>query len=226
MTRSNCYDSREAWLRAATTVLRPYFKSVGRIRFSIAFPSTGRRSNTIGECWPSEKSADGHFEVFIRPDQSDPVEVLGVLVHELVHAALPSCAGHGKLFKTAALKIGLEGKMRYAGPGVLLRARLAELAANLGPLPHAHLNIGRDAINQGPADRPADRPKKQGTRLLKAECRGCGYNVRITARWVRDVGPPLCPVHGAMTVNLPVGQLAPASQRSATPSAPGIMARR
>jgi hypothetical protein len=47
----------------------------------------------------------------------------------------------------------------------------------------------------------ADRPKKQTTRLLKAECLGigCGYTVRVAARWIADCGPPHCPKHGAMT---------------------------
>ena len=47
-------------------------------------------------------------------------------MHELLHAALPLSVGHGKLFKTAAVKLGLEGPMRQAGPGPLLATRLAE----------------------------------------------------------------------------------------------------
>ena len=59
---------------------------------------------------------------------------------------------------------------------------------------------GRD--NRG----PIDRPKKQGTRLLKAECRdeACPYNARVVATHVRLIGPPLvsaargdgCPLAG------------------------------
>ena len=98
----------------------------------------------------------------------------------------------------AAIKIGLEGKMRHALPSQLLRPRLVELAESLGALPHAQLNIDRGRDN-----RPADQPKKQQARLLKAECggEGCGYTVRITAKWVDDIGAPLCPRHGAMGVD-------------------------
>jgi hypothetical protein len=41
--------------------------------------------------------------------------------------------------------------------------------------------------------------------MIKAECagEGCGYVVRVAAKWVRDLGPPLCPKHGSMTVDLP-----------------------
>ena len=40
--------------------------------------------------------------------------------------------------------------------------------------------------------------KKIGTRMLKCECTVCGYIARTTRRWIRDVGPPSCPNHGAM----------------------------
>ena len=208
--RQNTYDSRESWLRAATTELRPYFESVGhklpeKIRFAVAFPSTGRKGNRVGECWHASTSEDEHFEIIVRADLAEPVEVLGVLVHELVHAALPADAGHGKIYRGAAQKIGLEGKMRHALPGKLLNDRLNELAAILGPLPHARLRIERGANDKG----PADRPKKQGTQLLKAcECVECAkgavpYILRITATPLREVGPPHCPKHGAISVELP-----------------------
>ena len=92
--------------------------------------------------------------------------------------------------------------MVHALPGILLRNRLAELALTLGPLPHARLNIERGADNRG----PADRPKKQGTRMLKAECEveGHGYVVRVAASHVRKDGPPICPKHKEpMAVDMP-----------------------
>jgi len=112
--------------------------------------------------------------------------------------SMPSTA---KKYRDAAVKIGLTGKMVHALPGILLQKRLDELAGALGPLPHARLNIERGADNRG----PADRPKKQGTRMLKGECAtgDCGYTVRVAAKWVKDVGPPHCPKHGAMMVDLP-----------------------
>lgn len=214
MKSSNYHQSREDWLRAATNELRSYFTSCGydlpeKIRFAIAFPSTGRKGKRLGECWHSSTSGDESYEIFIRADQFQPVEVLGVLVKELVHTVLPVDAGHGKKFKDAALKIGLQagdnkGGMRQAKPGPLLEKRLGELADSLGPLPHARLNIEQQPMTA----LAIDRPKKQGTRMLKAECPGkngeeCGYTVRLTAKWVKDVGSPLCPKHGKMTVEQP-----------------------
>src|SRR5690349_19927567 len=200
MKTSNYHDTRESWLRAATAELRPYFEVQGyplpdKIRFAIGFPSTGRKGNRVGECWHASTSADEHFEIFIRADLDEPGKVLGVLVHELVHVVVPIEAKHGRHYRAAAVKIGLEGKMVHAMPGILLQKRLDELATTLGPLPHARLNIERGADNRG----PADRPKKQTTRMLKAECEteGCGFIVRVAAKQVKDVGPPHCPKHGA-----------------------------
>ncbi len=210
MKSANKHESRESWLKNAAQLLRPHFADCGydlpnNMRFAIAFPSTGRKGKRVGELWHASTSADGSYELFIRADISEPADVLGVLVHELVHAVLPIEAGHGKPYKDAALKIGLEGKMRHAMPGALLKAKLADIAETLGPLPHARLNIERGATDKG----PADRPKKQGTRLLKAVCTapGCGYTVRITAKWVAEIGPPLCPRHDVLTVDSPSDEI-------------------
>jgi len=116
MQKVNHYETREAWLSAATVALRSRFATAGyplpgKIRFAIGFPSTGRRGKRIGEHWHSTASADGTHEIYIRPDQANPAEVLGILAHELVHSAVPLGSGHGKVFKAAALAVGLSGPM-------------------------------------------------------------------------------------------------------------------
>ena len=120
------------------------------------------------------------------------------VAHRLTDLAAGDTTVGSRPYRDAAIKIGLEGKMRHAMPNQLLRPRLVELAESLGALPHARLNIERGRDN-----RPADQPKKQRARLLKAECEGegCGYTVRITAKWVDDIGAPHCPKHGAMGVD-------------------------
>jgi hypothetical protein len=125
-----------------------------------------------------------------------------VLVKELVHTLLPADAGHGKLFKAAALKVGLQGPMRQAAPGPLLHDRLKTLADTLGPLPHARLDIAQNSMAARAV--AVDRPKKQAARMLKAECEveGCMV-VRVAASHVRKLGPPHCPQHGPMKVDLP-----------------------
>lgn len=221
--KPNRHESREAWLKAATDELRPYFDTQGYplpelIRFAIAFTSTGRKGKIPGECWHAQTSDDKHFEIIIRADFADPLQVLGILAHELVHAALPITAGHGRLYKAAAAKIGLQGPMRHAMPGPLLQRHLEEIAESIGPLPHARLNIER-----GPTDRgPVDRPRKQGTRLLKATCSNadCEYTLRITAKWVKELGPPGCPKHGPMTVEIPADE----ADAAAAPEQPALPA--
>lgn len=156
----------------------------------------------MGECWHAAASDDACYEIFIRADLAEPLDVLAVLVKELIHTALPPGVGHGKQFRDAAVRIGLQGPMRSAQPGVLLKARLVDIAAALGPLPHAGLHIDQTPLTAVAA--ALDRPKKQHVRMLKALCTvdDCGFLVRVAARPVRDIGPPHCPKHGAMTVEL------------------------
>jgi hypothetical protein len=202
---TNAHESRDMWLRAATAELRPYFESCDyplpeNIRYAVAFTSAGRKGSLQGETWHA--SEDGSFEIIIKADQFDPVEILGILIHQLIHAALPPDAGHGKPFKDAMMKLGMIGAPRLCSPGPLLRRQLEEIAANLGPLPHAKLDIEETPLDRG---KPADRRKKQKTHLLKAACEaeGCGYSVRVTSKWVNDLGPPGCPKHGPMAVKPP-----------------------
>ena len=200
----NEFDERAVWLRHAFIKLRPDFEHVGlplpeNVRFG--FSTKGNGTQATGECWHSPASADGAYEVFIRADQEDPLTVLGILVRQLVHAALPAEESHGKRFKAATQKIGLVGKMRSAMPGHLLQARLKLLAEELGPLPHASLDLTWS---------PFERKKKQTNRYLRATCTQpveegsvteCGYSVRISSKWAK-LGA-LCPLHGAITVEVP-----------------------
>jgi len=187
--RLNGHIWREEWLAAAAAELSSTFEILDyrmpKMRFAIGFPSTGRFGSAVGEHWSDKHSRDQTHEIFIRADQSDPIEVLGILVHEIVHAVVGSDAKHGPIFKKCALAVGLQGPMRSTTVGPELRARLAAIAESLGPLPHAAL----DWTNR----------KKQSTRLLKAQCH-CEYTVRVARAWVEQVGPPHCPLHGEMSV--------------------------
>jgi len=187
------YITREAWLQAAAAEIASDFEDVGyaippRIRFAIAFPSTGRSGNTLGECWADDASADRTHEIFLRADLQDPREVLGVLTHELVHAIVSPAAKHGPVFKKCAVAIGLNGPMRSTTPSEKLAQRLGTIAETLGPLPHAALDFSTR--------------KKQTTRLVRAQCSSCGYIARLARLWVERIGPPHLPGsrrHGRMT---------------------------
>lgn len=219
---SNVQTERALWLRSAVDALRPDFEKAGlplpdNIRFG--FSTKGKGTKKTGECWHSPASVDGSFEIFIRADQDDPFQVLGILVRELVHAALPVDESQGRKFKNAALRIGLVGKMRDAVPGHLLEPRLQSLVEHLGPLPHAALDL---------AWVPVIREKKVPQRSAQAICIGviekdgysdrCGYNVRLTTKWAREVGA-WCPLHGAMTIKYPESPEPRADPEMAAPSA-------
>lgn len=185
----NKFKTREEWLTFVADKLRPAYAAANyaipvRVRFAVGFTSTGERGNRIGECWYPDSSADKSVEIFIKPDQDDRVQVAGILAHELVHAAVGPGHGHGGAFKKLCKALGFEGKMTQAMPGAeMQRTVIDPILREAGPLPHKRL--------QG---KQTDR-KKQGTRLLKAECNVCGYTVRVTKKWAAE-GLPYCGVRG------------------------------
>ena len=193
MTTKPKPTTREAWLTEFARMARPHFKAAGRplpkeIRCSIGFPSTGKRSQTIGECWYHESSEDGHAEIFIRPSlQSNTARVADILTHELCHAALGSGFGHGKEFKHLATSLGLTGKMTAttAGPG--WHAWADPIIKQLGKLPGANLLGSGETLVGG--------KKKQTTRMLKLVCDFCDWTCRTTAVHIHDaMSCPVC--HG------------------------------
>lgn len=185
------HNTREAWLAQLANSLSPLFSGAGfplpsRVRFSCGWPGCGDRQTRIGECWHSKASADGSFEIFISPTQSDPLAVGGTLVHELCHTAVGLEAGHGPRFRACALSVGLCGPMRSTKSSQQLVEQLNNIMSLIGPYPHAEL-------------KPSDRPtKKDGTRLLKVACPECEYTVRVSRKWL-DVGLPVCPCGVEMT---------------------------
>lgn len=182
---ANKFKTREEWLTFVTDELRPTYKKVGapiplKVRFSIGFTPAGHRSKAIGECWSPTLSGDKSVEIFIKPDQDDAVKVAGILAHELVHAAVGNKEGHSGRFRTVCKALGFTSKMRSALPDVRMQREVMDpILKKAGKLPHKKLSsytTGR---------------KKQGTRLLKAECRVCGYTVRLAAKWL-SLGAPIC----------------------------------
>jgi hypothetical protein len=136
----------------------------------------------LGECWSDANSKDGHTEIMISPILDDPMRVVGVLAHELVHAAVGIEYGHKEPFAKLAKAIGLEGKMTATTEGEAFKQALAPILEAVGPYPHAELS--------------KTARTKQGTRLLKLQCPTCPYTVRITRKWLDEVGAPACPTHG------------------------------
>jgi hypothetical protein len=178
-------NTREAYLLAATEKLRTglfleHGVNIPEVRVSVGFPGGGSARKRIGEYWHASAIKDGIPQIFISPVLNDAIDALDVLVHELVHACTPG-AGHKKPFKDLGLKVGLVGKPKSMGAGPDLKVRLNAMVSELGPYPHAGINL-------------QDR-KKQTTRLNKCECQSCGYTVRVTQKWL-EIGAPICPCNG------------------------------
>lgn len=155
------------------------------------------RSMTIGMCLSEKLSAKNRHELMILPALSDSVTTLGVLVHEIVHAAVGTDAGHGARFANVAKPVGLTGQMTATVPGDELRDHLDKMVKHLGEYPHAAVT----------PPRPRDH-----ARLLKAYCgnakcvtygrttKRAGYTMRVTSSWIKDFGLPDCPACGRVLV--------------------------
>lgn len=189
---STTYTTREEWLEAAIEQLRPLFADAGaeipRVRVSVGWPGgRGNKNAVIGQYWAPSASADSVAQIFISPVLDDSLRVLDVLAHELVHAVDRNEHGHRGPFATLAKAVGLTGKMTATVASEELVVKLEGIVSEIGVYPHAAL---RDASQK------AEGPKKQGTRMLKAECaHGSGYKVRLTRQWLEEYGAPLCACH-------------------------------
>jgi hypothetical protein len=192
-------DTREQWLTELTDKLRPMFAAIDfplpeKIRTSCGFPSKGalaKKKQRIGEAWSSSQSEDQHFETFVSPVVSDPVEVAAIQVHELCHCAAGLECKHRKPFTTVARAIGLEGRMTATTAGPALKDTLQDFVEEIGPYPHAKLVH-------------SSNPKKQTTRMILVKCPKleCGYQVRTTKKWI-EVGVPTCPCGEKMVAEMP-----------------------
>jgi hypothetical protein len=178
--------NREQWLNECIKQLRSDFEQLAhplpeKIRASCSWPSKSglaAKKRRIGEAWSSRNSADQSHEVFISPVLKEPIEVAATLVHELVHCAVGVEEGHKGRFPRLAKALGLVGKMAATTASAELKAHLQQITDSIGPYPHAELTH-------------SNATKKQGCRLLKVVCE-CGCVVRMTRKWLDEVGPPTC----------------------------------
>jgi len=190
-------ETREHWLELAVLKLRPLFAEIDvelpNVRVSVGWPSrggVGAKKKVIGQCWKTTVAGDNVSQIFISPvlgtaNEADAIQLLGVLAHELIHAADDCESGHKGAFGKMARALGLAGKLTatVVDPDSELYRQLAVILDDLGPLPHAALN---------PFEMEKQRPK-QGTRMLKLTCPNDGYTARTTRKWLDDLGAPKCP---------------------------------
>lgn len=138
------YGTREEWLNAAIhriqgKLFEPLeLRLPEKLRASCGF-CTGK---AIGICVKPECADDGATHIFIDPSKNEPLEIISILVHEMVHAHC-FCegldCGHKGKFKKIIRELGLAGKptATFLEPGSELEASCKGIAADLGEYPHA-----------------------------------------------------------------------------------------
>lgn len=140
----NVHDTREGWLKSAVALLdQKFFAANGYelpvgVKVACGPPSLGL-PRAIGVCWDKACSDAEHHEIFISGTQAEPMRVLDILLHELIHACVGTKEGHKGRFRKLAKQFGLEGKMTatFVTEGTPLWEQLKEINDVLGPYPHA-----------------------------------------------------------------------------------------
>lgn len=146
------FSERDKWLSQAGGSLRWYVECHGielpaKVCVRVGMPTTySSYGPTIGECF----TANGRAPLIVVSSQlDDPVQVLAVLLHELVHAADPNGGGHGRWFRQRARRLGLVGPAAATRPGSQLTNHLHSIIRVAGPYPEAagtkHSQLRRSA---------------------------------------------------------------------------------
>lgn len=188
--------NRETYLQEATKTLRkslfsPKGYKVPTVKLSISWASRGNKSSktksgvsVLGQCYPTQLSDDGINHVIITPALNGStlegsLRILGVLVHELVHAVDNCESGHGQAFKQCATAVGLTGQMRSTGESEWLQQLLTDkVIKKLGLFPHETLRTGG---------------RTQTTRNIKVSCSCCDFSFRTSNKNLNMIHDYSCP---------------------------------
>lgn len=182
------HDTREGWLKGAMGILgERYFKANGyelpeKLAVSCGFPRSSS-GKAIGQCFDPKCSKDETTHMFVCPTRDEPVEVLGILLHEMIHASVGIEAGHKGPFRKLAKEFGLEGKMTatVVAEGTDLHAQMLRIAGELGTYPHA-------------AMQPVKRARKPGGGWLRyRSATEEDYKILISPKQLEEHGPPRDP---------------------------------
>lgn len=176
--------SRESWLLAARDLAAADFQAVGAPIPAEVRVAVGRTSKktVLGECWSAAVSADAHREIWIKPYTDEPLDLIGVLVHELCHAALPHEVGHKKPFVTLARAMKLEGKPTATVVGEEFSKIWTPRLEVLGPYPGA-------IFNHLDADKTKNKPRPPSHLTFGCDC---GMKFFMTPKLVAEIGAPRC----------------------------------
>jgi hypothetical protein len=206
VSRRNSPETAEEYLRIIVQEgFAPAFAEQGyrlpaKIDIDFGFTSHGSRKGPVGEYYEGAATTNGVPKMNIRCSTADIDRIFEAVGHQVLHAAVGAEHGHGKPFRDCALRMQYVGsKMKEAVPGPKLMERVHALAESLGPFPRGALKFETHdpAGVEKPPKLSADSPERQENRHLKCECliNDCGYIARVSAKTLREKGPPICPVH-------------------------------
>ncbi len=179
--------NREVWLQKGIVLLaKKFFTENGyelpeKLGVSCGFPRGGKKA--IGQCFYPDSSSDGTTQMFVCPTQANRITVLGILLHEMIHACTGPGVGHKGLFKKLALEFGFAGKMTatIVEGGSDLDKALELIAEKLGDYPHA-------AMRTRPSKVP---PPRDWIRLVSDT--DPKYNVILSLAMFEEFGAPVDP---------------------------------
>lgn len=175
--------NREQWLTDLSAECVPFFKGfqLKPFRVTMGWPIEGGRPGKrqrVGECHALESSTGGFQELFISPVLEKPLEVAGVVCHELAHVAAGMKAKHGTGFVRVCKHVGLTtGKPTAVMPGEKLNESLQRIVDKLGEYPHKKMKLAMEAVKPG-----------SGVVLV---CE-CGFRCSTSQKWITEVGVPTC----------------------------------
>lgn len=180
------FSTREEWLTAALGEFELMAKDAGytlpkKVKISCGWPVGSRGGKKVlGQCFSPDASAGHNIEIFVAPTIDDEILVLGVTLHEYVHAIVGNDAKHGPVFAACGAALGLEGPPTRMLPGEdMVRRFKRDLLPTLGKYPHASIDY--------------EARKRQSTRMIKLVCPKSGYTVRTTRKWIDEQGYPTSP---------------------------------
>lgn len=203
--------NREEWLARAAKAMAPWITVVAReigspasyppeTLVGVGFCPGAGGHKVAGFCVKAhahepEAAKRGQRTIFVDPTMTDPTQVLGTLLHEMIHASLPDDVGHKKPFVDMARGLGLAGKptSTFVATDSELYTRVTDLAVQLGEYPH--VGLVRTARQKKPKP---DWAEKMMVIFLSPY--GLGYEARVPIMCVAVHGAPLDPQQDPMVV--------------------------
>ena len=194
MSKKNTAPTREAWLSEAMDRLVDVIEMAGvtvpRSKLAASCGIPQGKSSYIGQCWSESATEDGTAHLFVCPTVGgetieQKVQLLGILLHEMIHATVGVVHKHQGEFRRVARAVGLKGKLTATtvAEGSDLHVELTLHAKKLGDYPHSRMLRKRAAATRPPA----------GAWIKFVSTTEDDYILRLSPKSFEEHGAPLDP---------------------------------